>query len=790
MAIEQENNRKRPQIRLSVRNFVEFLLREGDIDDRRGSKDSVTAMQEGSRIHRKIQRKMGSSYQSEYPLKYVMTYETYDFALEGRADGIIDDGEMEIPMVDEIKGIYQDVLAMEEPIPVHLAQAKCYAYIYAAQNHFQKIDVQMTYCNLDTEEIQRMVFHYSFEELEDWFLGLCQEYKKWADFQIQSREERNLSIKDLKFPFAYRKGQKKLAGAVYETIRQKELLYIQAPTGSGKTIATIYPAVKAVGEELGEKIFYLTAKTITRTVAKDTFALLLENGLKSHVLEITAKDRICPLEERACNPEQCPYAKGFFDRINDALFEILQERQLFTREFIEEMGEKYQLCPFELSLEMATWMDDIICDYNYVFDPNVYLKRFFAEGTRGGYIFLVDEVHNLVDRAREMYSETLVKEDVLKVKKWAKNYSKRLEKALEKTNRILLQMKKECERLLYLQDVDELLFSLLNVGNAFEKLFEDHPGLVLPDEERDFYFAMRNFLNLSEGLDENYKLYADYDQEQNFRVHMFCVNPRARLQQCLNRAEATVYFSATLLPIQYYQRLLAEKDNPYAIYAESSFDPKKQQVLIGSDVSSKYKRRTNSEYKKYADYIEKIVSCKKGNYMVFFPSYQFMDRVQEYMNCKNYILIKQQRNMTEADRDAFLMEFEKEREESLVSLCVMGGIFAEGIDLTEDRLIGAIIVGTGLPQVSLEKEVLQNYFDDTFGEGFLYAYLYPGMNKVMQSAGRVIRTVDDVGMIALLDDRFLNRDYTNTFPLEWKGAQVCSLDTVEQTLRPFWESFT
>ena len=500
MAIEQENNRKRPQIRLSVRNFVEFLLREGDIDDRRGSKDSVTAMQEGSRIHRKIQRKMGSSYQSEYPLKYVMTYETYDFALEGRADGIIDDGEMEIPMVDEIKGIYQDVLAMEEPIPVHLAQAKCYAYIYAAQNHFQKIDVQMTYCNLDTEEIQRMVFHYSFEELEDWFLGLCQEYKKWADFQIQSREERNLSIKDLKFPFAYRKGQKKLAGAVYETIRQKELLYIQAPTG----------------EELGEKIFYLTAKTITRTVAKDTFALLLENGLKSHVLEITAKDRICPLEERACNPEQCPYAKGFFDRINDALFEILQERQLFTREFIEEMGEKYQLCPFELSLEMATWMDDIICDYNYVFDPNVYLKRFFAEGTRGGYIFLVDEVHNLVDRAREMYSETLVKEDVLKVKKWAKNYSKRLEKALEKTNRILLQMKKECERLLYLQDVDELLFSLLNVGNAFEKLFEDHPGLVLPDEERDFYFAMRNFLNLSEGLDENYKLYETMTRNRIF----------------------------------------------------------------------------------------------------------------------------------------------------------------------------------------------------------------------------------------------------------------------------------
>lgn len=778
-----------PMIRISVRNFVEFLLREGDIDDRRGTKDSVAAMQEGSRIHRKIQKKMGSAYQAEYPLRFVVSFDEYELGIEGRADGIIDDGEMAIPIIDEIKGMYQDVMAMEEPVPVHLAQAKCYAYIYANEYHFSKIAVQMTYCNLDSEEINRMTYQYEFAELEDWFLGLCQEYKKWSDFQISSRKERNESIKNLTFPFEFRPGQKKLAGAVYEVIRQKELLYIQAPTGSGKTIATIYPAVKAVGEELGEKIFYLTAKTITRTVAKDTFSLLLDRGLKSHVIEITAKDRICPLEERTCNPEQCPYARGFFTRINDALYEILHTRQLFTREFIEEMGEKYQLCPFELSLEIASWMDDIICDYNYVFDPNVYLKRFFVEGTRGGYIFLVDEVHNLVDRAREMYSEVIVKEEVLATKKWAKNYSKRLEKALEKTNRIMLQMKKECDRLNYLQDIDEFLFSLMNVLSAFEKMFEEHPSLILPEDEKNFYFTLRNFLNLSEGLDENYQLYVDYDSKENFRVHMFCVNPRTVLQKCLNRAEATVYFSATLLPIQYYQRLLSQKDNPYAIYAESSFDFTKQKVLIGTDVSSKYKRRTASEFQRYAAYIEKIVECKKGNYMVFFPSYRFMEQVQEYMTCKNYTLIKQMRNMTESDRDAFLDEFDKKREESLVSLCVMGGIFSEGIDLTNDRLIGAIIVGTGLPQVSIEKEVLQNYFDDTLGEGFLYAYLYPGMNKVMQSAGRVIRTAQDVGVIALLDDRFLNRDYTNTFPREWKGAQACSLDTVEQTLRPFWESF-
>ena len=397
---------KRSQIRISVRNLVEFIFREGDIDNRHGQSVSPEAMLAGSRMHRKIQKRMGSDYHAEVPLKLVIEEENYDLVLEGRADGIqiTSETEQEINysnnfnsmkieddmkvVIDEIKGVYLKLEQLAEPVKVHKAQAMCYAYIFALQHEIDQIGIQMTYVNLDTEEIKYFHEDFSFSALESWFDELIKAYKKWSDFQYAWRRLRQESIQKLQFPFPYRKGQKELAAGVYRTIKRKKNLFIQAPTGVGKTISTVFPAVKAVGENLGDRIFYLTAKTITGTVAREAFELLRKSGYQAKIIQITAKEKLCLCEEMECNPVHCPYAKGHYDRVNDAVFNLLLKEDVFSREVLLEQAENYQVCPFEMSLDVASWVDDIICDYNYVFDPNVYLKRFFAEGIREIIFFL------------------------------------------------------------------------------------------------------------------------------------------------------------------------------------------------------------------------------------------------------------------------------------------------------------------------------------------------------------------------------------------------------------------
>ena len=556
-----DGNEEKPQINISVRNLVEFLLRSGDIQAGQGMRDAMEAMQQGGRIHRKLQRREGSSYHAEFPLKFQVTYEEYDLGIEGRADGILFDEEQEVPevTVDEIKGMYLDVMEMEGPLEVHLAQAKCYAYMFGAKRDLDHISVRMTYCNLDTEEVRRFEETYDFEELERWFYGLISRYKPWADFQYAWSQVSRESIQELTFPFAYREGQKRLAQDVYRSILREKILFIQAPTGTGKTIATIFPAVKAVGEGLSDRIFYLTAKTAAASVAKDTFALLAKQGYRAKTVAITAKDKICPLEERKCNPIHCPYARGHYDRINGALYDLLQKEDLFTREVLLQWAQEYQVCPFELSLDVSSWSDNIICDYNYVFDPNVYLKRFFAEGRKENHLFLVDEAHNLVERAREMYSQTLVKEEFLEMKKLLKAVSKRAEKNLERCNRVMLAWKRGCEKMLLLSDADELVFAVMNACTEISELLQKNRIKEGRDQVMEFYFKLRNFLRISEEMDEHYRIYCDYDEENRFCLHLFCVDPSRLLQERLNRGRSTIFFSATLLPVSYYKELLCQE---------------------------------------------------------------------------------------------------------------------------------------------------------------------------------------------------------------------------------------
>lgn len=784
-----EQERPLQQVRISVRNLVEFLLRSGDIDNRMNRGLQLNAMQEGTRIHKKLQRAMGSSYSAEVPLRLDVPTDRYVLTIEGRADGIFTREDM--PCIDEIKGIYQDVTKMEEPIPVHLAQAKCYAYIYALQQGLSEIGIQMTYCDLDTEEVNRFYEQYAFTEIEEWFDALMKEYHKWADFQYEWHQTSIASIKNMEFPFDYRPGQKQLVSDVYRTILRRKNLFIQAPTGTGKTVSVLFPAVRAVGEEQGEKIFYLTAKTVTATVAMETFAVFRAHGYRGKVVQITAKEKLCKCEKPECNPDACPYAKGHFDRVNDAVFDLLQQEDCFSREVLLEHADKHMVCPFELCLDVSSWSDVIVGDYNYVFDPTVYLKRFFAEGNKGDYLFLVDEAHNLVERGRQMYSERIVKEEVLAVKRLLKPWSKKVERELERVNKILLTYKRECEDYMLHESINDLVFALMRLASEMERLLQKPLTIPERDEVMEFYFGLRNFLNIYELVDENYVIYSSMEENGSFALKLYCADPSRNLQVCLDKAHSTVFFSGTLLPIQYYKSLLSTKADNYAVYAHSVFTPDQRLLFVGRDVSSKYTRRTTEEFVRIASYIEKIAQAKKGNYIAFFPSYKMMLDVEaqfEYLAGEQIDVIMQMQNMREQQREEFLQEFSRPREQSMVAFCVMGGIFGEGVDLRENQLIGAIIVGTGIPQIGGESEILKNFFDARGGDGFDYVYRFPGMNKVQQAAGRVIRTLSDVGVIALLDERFLQRDNRRLFPREWEDCRSCTLENVDGLLSEFWET--
>ena len=783
-----------PVIRISVRNLVEFILREGDIDNRTGGGQDPENMQMGSRIHRKIQRQMGSDYQAEVPLKTEIVCDGFTLKIEGRADGLIHTKEQ--VMVDEIKGVLRELDRVQEPAGIHLAQAKCYASMVAEQEGVDEIGVQMTYCQMETEEVKRFQYSYQSNELKVWFDEVIRQYEKWAKFQIEWRKARNASVKGIEFPFPYRKGQRDLAVSVYRTILRKKKLFIQAPTGVGKTISTVFPAVKAVGEELGEKIFYLTAKTITRTVAEQAFETLREQNLKFKVITLTAKEKICFCEETSCNPDDCPYAKGHFDRVNDAVYELLMREDVMSREVLEAQARKHKVCPFEMALDVSTWVDGVICDYNYVFDPDARLRRFFAEGGAGGYLFLIDEAHNLVERGRQMYSAELCKEDFLAVKKLVKGEAPRFAKRLEACNKILLAMKKECENYKVLDNISHFGIQLMNVLSETDRYLEECVDKEVRETVLDFYFQVRSFLNIYDGLDENYVVYTEYQENGRFVLKLFCVNPAANLQKCLGKGNSAVFFSATLLPIQYYKRLLStEKDN-YAVYIDSSFDTKKRLLMNGVDVSTRYAMRSREMYQRYATYIFRVVKAKIGNYLIFFPSYRFMEDVyQEFTQLlasdeEEMELVIQQKHMDEEERENFLRAFEMGREKSLIGFGVLGGIFSEGIDLTNEKLIGTLIIGTGLPQVCNEREILKSYFDQKALYGFDYAYRYPGMNKVLQAAGRVIRTEDDRGVILLLDERFQREKGKEIFPKEWADCERCRLDIVEEKIRLFWEKQT
>ncbi len=776
------------EIKISVRNLVEFILRGGDLDSRfRGSNRAV----EGTRAHQKVQSSMGENYTPEVHLKHSFEYKDFSFIVEGRADGIIHQDDEVI--IDEIKSTTRPLEFIDEDYNIlHWAQAQCYGYIYAKDNSLDTVTIQLTYYQLETEQVKRIDKVFSFIELKDFFFGLIDQYLVWANYTRDWSIERNESIKNLEFPFpTYRRGQRSLAVAVYRTIVEEKRLFAQAPTGIGKTISTLFPAIKAIGEGHSSKIFYLTAKTITRQVVEEATKKMQGKGLHLKSITLTAKDKICFKEQSNCNPEVCEYAKGHFNRVNDALMDILRNENVIVRETVEEYSYKHKVCPFELSLDIALWADCVICDYNYAFDPRVYLKRFFSDNS-GDYIFLVDEAHNLVDRSREMFSAQLNKKPILELKRIMKEKDKRIAKALNQLNSFMLKQKKKCEEKdFYIQkeEIDETYGLLRKLIYESEEWLEENEKTEGYEELLQLYFDALAYIKISEFYDERYVSYIE-KENKDVKLKIYCVDPSYLLGEAIKRGKSAVFFSATLTPLDYFRNILGGNEEDYIMALASPFDVRNRELLISNNISTRYNDRDKT-YEVIAAYLNSVLEQKVGNYLVFFPSYQYMNNVYEYFKASypNVNTIIQSTNMTEIEREDFLGNFSLDNQESLLGFAVLGGIFSEGVDLTGERLSGAIIVGVGLPKICLERDIIRGFFDEGKNLGFEYAYMYPGMNKVLQAAGRVIRTENDKGVILLIDDRFNYRGYKGLFPKHWeKNRVVRNEGDIKKYIKNFWNS--
>lgn len=836
-----ENNMSK----ISVRELVEFVLRRGSIDS--GFISSKRA-QQGTMIHKKLQKikedtyskREGFEYKKEAFLSHKTFYKDLTILVEGRADGLLikgnkfeicseqeqeqeqididqididqkDIGQIEIDKkdieeisitIEEIKSTTKDLSLIDiDYNELHWAQAKCYAYMFLMENEKErelsgkKASVELIYYNVDTDDTKTFLKRFNIKELEDFFLELIKGYHKFAMFTLEWKSLRDSSIELISFPFkGYRKGQRELAVAVYGTIRDGKKIFAKAPTGIGKTISTIFPAVKALGKGHLSKIFYLTAKTPTRIVAEDTFGKLRKNGLKLKNITITAKDKICFTEEKICTKSECIYADGHFDRVNEALFDMLENEDNLNRENIEGYAKKHRVCPFEFSLDLSLFCDAIICDYNYVFDPSASLKRFFDKDQKKGkegYLLLIDEAHNMVERSREMFSSEIIKSKVLIGKKIIKGKSNGIYKALNSINSYLINLRHELEdkkgRFIVEKTPPEELYPILkNFMKESEEYLIKNKNTEGFAEILELYFNFNSFLNIGENYNKDYVTYFGLENG-DFKLKMFCVDPSRSINNVMEIVTSTVFFSATLDPMDYFKDLLGGDSRDYVIRLDSPFPKENLEVLLVNNVSTKYTKREDS-YEVIANYIYTLGNSKKGNYMIFFPSYKYMNSVLECYkelhgdNIKETVdenninvdkanktidIIVQETSMTEERREEFLNEFKEERENTLLAFTVLGGVFGESIDLVGNKLTGALIVGVGLPMVGIERDIIKDYYDANNNKGFEYAYIYPGMNKVKQAAGRVIRTEKDKGILILIDERYNYKSYQSLLPKEW-----------------------
>lgn len=775
-------------VQISVRRLVEFVLRGGSIDSRMTSSDRAL---EGTKIHQLLQKSAGEEYQAEVSLKLDRTVDGVVFSLDGRADGIINE-----QTIDEIKTTETVMEEITEDFrPLHWAQLICYGFMFAEKSDLPEVTLQLTYYQVADEEIKQFRRVMSREEMGVFVDDLLSKYAVWAKMSAAWEMKRNKTIQELSFPYdSYRRGQRELSIAVYRTAVSGENLFCEAPTGIGKTMSTLFPAVKAMGEGKTDKIFYFTAKTITRQVAEDALDEMRRKGLAARSVTITAKDKICFLDERKCEPDHCQFARGYYDRLNEALFDLLGQEEAITRTVVEQYARKYTLCPFELSLDVALFCDAIVCDYNYLFDPVVYLKRFFSEGP-GKYTFLVDEVHNLVDRARSMFSATLRKSLIMQVKRQLdKKLHKRLWNSVNAMNKVMVSLNKELTESGETIHVNKIGLtewneSVLKFTFVAKEWLPQNTQSETQSDVLELYFESLRYVKIAELYDERYTTQITRTHS-DLEIKQLCLDPAFLLSEKLKLGASSVLFSATLRPIDYYTNVLGGEEDTSRMVFSSPFEQQNMHLLVADNISTKYQMRDQS-LASVVEALAALIAGKKGNYLFFFPSFQYLQNVYELFREKHpeIVVRKQEGAMDEEQREAFLEAFKAGNLETLVGFCVLGGVFSEGIDLRGERLIGAAIVGVGLAQLNPESDLIKDYYNETIGQGFDYAYQLPGMNKVLQAVGRVIRGESDRGVILLIDERFSASRYRTLFPAHWNHAKIVkNTKEITEQVTEFWRN--
>jgi DNA excision repair protein ERCC-2 len=774
--------------RVAVGTMVTRVLRSGDL---RIEFSNARRARDGIRIHRRIQKSRPDNYEAEVPVSF--TVKTAKAALEvsGRIDGVyINPGYCTI---EEIKTTVQDLDRIcADPDPVHLGQARCYAYMYAVEKKLELVEVQLTYCQVESGDMKSFSRAYSVVELRAFFNDLAGRYLEQSRRLLKWHTRRDSSIDALDFPFSgFRGGQREMAVEVYRTIRDNRQLMVQAATGIGKTLGTLFPAVKAMATIENSKIFYLTARTTGRLAARKAFKVMRESGLRIKTLNITAKDKICFLPERSCNPEDCEFARGYFDRINRAIESIFTLDD-FSRSRVEETAREFRVCPFEFSLELVFWVDCVICDYNYAFDPRVSLKQFFIESGEKC-IYLIDEAHNLVDRSRAMFSSQIEKHDVLDLRRKIKKCLPAVFRILGKINSWMVKERKQCEQLAdgaYSQK--EIPAELVTLLTAFVRQTEtwlvENVKASFREELLDFYFKAANFLKTAEQYGKEYVTFVE-QFSKNLRIKLFCLDPARRLKEAMDNSTADIFFSATMTPATYFRRLLGCRKDTACLQIGSPFPTDHLGLFVADRISTLYRQRSET-LEPLCETLLSMVSKKNGNYLLFFPSYKYMTMVHEIIAKTQPALniIVQKPEMTNAEKSSFLKQFQEKTGGVLVGFAVLGGIFGEGIDLEGDKLSGAAVVGVGLPGISYENELIKAYFNEVEGTGFQYAYQYPGINRVLQAGGRVIRTAKDRGIVLLVDQRYARYSYRSMLPKHWQPFRVRTTRDLEVALDNFWQS--
>lgn len=767
---------------LAVKEIAYFLYSSGDLTSEFFSNYSSL---DGTRAHQYLQKKYNAESRSEVYVKHEITIDDYELLITGFIDGVLDiDGKK---ILEEIKSTKVNLDDIEiDYHQEHLAQLKIYAYIYCKTNGLDGINTRLTYVKLVTYEVKSFDEYYSINQLEDFFNKSINKYLDWLNILEEANNNKIDSIKNITFPFEnMRDGQRDLMKASYYTMKNNDILYALAPTGIGKTMATLFSSLKSL-EEPEQKLFYLTPKSIQKGICVDSVKILMEQGLRLKSLVLTSKEKSCLNDKKICDPEKCGFAKGFFNRLKGAVDEIFNMTDLYDSDVINKVAIKHMICSFEFSLYLSYFCDLVICDYNYVFDPKAHLIRYFDDNTYKPKI-LIDEAHNLISRSKDMYSATILISDVLRLNQLVHNLDISFNTTVKQ---LVLALSVYDERIskdmfYYGYFLDDNIFNCLyKLKNKSETIFSDNQTFLNRDEAVDLYFRIKGFIDIAEYFDDNH-VFIVKKIEDDYEVSINCLDASEYILETIkDKCFGAIFFSATLYPIDYHMDLLTKGEGKY-LMLDSPFAQDNLKLIVKDNVSTKYKDRESS-IDNIIDTTNTLLNSKKGNYIIFFPSYKYIDLFLEKFDTKDYEIIKQTSSLSEFERNSIFDKFKGEDKNKL-GLFVMGGVFSEGLDYVADALSGVIIVGVGLPQVNLLNNIVKEFFELKYNRGFDYAYTYPGFNKVVQSAGRVIRTESDRGVVIIIDERYKYRLYRNIMPRHWNHSKTINNDyDLKYELESFW----